>query len=289
MKILKRILRLSFYTLLIVLAAAIGALVVLTKTERGRENLAGIISNMASSGDSKVTVSGIDGIWSGALTVDHVVLEDREGAWLVARKVAVDWSPLALLSKNFSADRIAAERIELARLPVASTEPAKSGSGGLPVSLDIRAIDLPQIALGLSFGIFLMTTFFREVPKDLIDAARLDGCTDLQLLKNVMIPIGLPAINALAVIEFMWTWNSFFFPLVIATKQELMPLSVSIIDFMGRFTFNYELVATTCVINHAPTRYRPAMRITFRRFNSASSGMLPPVASSRVYPSGDGH
>jgi len=148
MKIFRRILRLFFYTLLIVAAAGIGALVVLTKTERGRENLAGIISDMASSGDSKVTVSGVDGIWSGALTVDHVVLEDREGAWLVARKVAVDWSPLALLSKNFSADRIAAERIELARLPVASTEPAKSGSGGLPVSLDIRAIDLPQIALG---------------------------------------------------------------------------------------------------------------------------------------------
>ncbi|MGX9145181.1 translocation/assembly module TamB domain-containing protein [Mesorhizobium sp. 128a] len=148
MKIVKRILRLFLYTLLIVLAAAIGALVVLTKTERGRENLAGIISTMASSGDSKVTVSGIDGIWSGALTVDHVVLEDRDGAWLVARKVAVDWSPLALLSKNFSADRIAAERIELARLPVASTEPSKSGSTGLPVSLDIRAIDLPQIALG---------------------------------------------------------------------------------------------------------------------------------------------
>jgi len=111
---------------------------------------------------------------------------------------------------------------------------------------------LPQIALGLSFGIFLMTTFFREVPKDLVDAARLDGCTDLQLLKNVMIPIGMPAISALAVIEFMWTWNSFFFPLVIATRQDLMPLSVSIIDFMGRFTSNYELVATTCVIMFVP-------------------------------------
>lgn len=111
---------------------------------------------------------------------------------------------------------------------------------------------LPQIALGLSFGIFLMTTFFREVPKDLIDAARLDGCTDLQLLINVMIPVGMPAISALAVIEFLWTWNSFFLPLVIATKQELMPLSVSIIDFMGRFTFNYELVATTCVIMFVP-------------------------------------
>src|SRR3954447_20914217 len=113
MKTLWRVLRIFLYTLLIVVTAAAGALIVLTETERGRDNLAGIVSRLASSDDRQVTVSGIDGIWSGNLSVDHVVLADREGAWLVARKVAVDWSPLALLSKNFRADRIAAERIEL--------------------------------------------------------------------------------------------------------------------------------------------------------------------------------
>ncbi|TPJ15772.1 translocation/assembly module TamB [Mesorhizobium sp. B2-7-3] len=149
MKTVWRILRIVLYTLLIVVAGAIGALVVLTKTERGRDNLAGIISRLASSDDRKVTVSGIDGIWSGNLSVDHVVLEDREGAWLVARKVAVDWSPTALLSKSFSADRIAADRVELARLPVAGTEPpAQSGTTTLPVSIDIKQIELPEIALG---------------------------------------------------------------------------------------------------------------------------------------------
>ncbi|GLS40934.1 translocation/assembly module TamB [Mesorhizobium tianshanense] len=148
MTMFKRILRIVLYTLLIVVAAVVGALVVLTKTERGRENLAGIISTVASTDDQKVTVSGIDGIWSGALRLDHVVLEDRQGAWLVARKVAVDWSPLALLSKNFSAGRIAADRIELARLPVAGTQPSKGGATTLPVSLDIKQIDLPEIALG---------------------------------------------------------------------------------------------------------------------------------------------
>ncbi|RJT41706.1 translocation/assembly module TamB [Mesorhizobium waimense] len=148
MKTFWRILRIVLYTLLIVVAAGVGALVVLTKTERGRDNLAGIISHLASSDDRKVTVSGIDGIWSGALRLDHVVLEDRNGAWLVARKVAVDWSPTALLSKNFSAERIGAERIELARLPAASTQPAQSGATTLPVSIDIKQIDMPEIALG---------------------------------------------------------------------------------------------------------------------------------------------
>lgn len=150
MKTFWRILRILSYTLLVVLAAAIGALVVLTKTERGRANLANMVSSLASTPDRKVTVSGLDGIWSGALRVDHVVLEDREGAWLVAREVAVDWSPLALLSRNFSADRIGVGRIELARLPVASTTPSQSSSGAttLPVSLDIKRIEIPEIALG---------------------------------------------------------------------------------------------------------------------------------------------
>lgn len=150
MKLFKRILRIAAYTLLVILAAGIGALVVLTKTERGRDNLAGLVSSIASSENSKVTVGGIDGLWAGNLTVDHVVLEDGQGPWLVLRKVAVDWSPLALLSKRFSAERVAAGRIELARLPVADPDakPKNSGPISLPVSIDIDKIDLPEIALG---------------------------------------------------------------------------------------------------------------------------------------------
>ncbi|MGB3538246.1 MAG: translocation/assembly module TamB domain-containing protein [Mesorhizobium sp.] len=151
MTIVKRILRVLFYLVVLVVVAAVGALVVLTKTERGRDNLAGLISSVASSDTSKLTVGGIDGIWSGNLTVDHVVLEDRQGPWLVLRKVAVDWSPLALLSKRFSAERVAAGRIELARLPVADPNAKPKNSSGtttLPLSIDVDKIDLPDIALG---------------------------------------------------------------------------------------------------------------------------------------------
>ncbi|SFO30983.1 autotransporter secretion inner membrane protein TamB [Mesorhizobium sp. NFR06] len=148
MKIFWRIVRICLYTLLLLLVMAVGALVVLTGTEGGRQNLAGLISKMASSEDRKVTVSGIEGIWSGALRLDHVVLEDRAGPWMVARKVALDWSPTALLSWNFNADRFAADRIELARLPQPSQQPPQGGSTSLPVSIDVREIDLPEIALG---------------------------------------------------------------------------------------------------------------------------------------------
>ena len=71
---------------------------------------------------------------------------------------------------------------------------------------------LPQTALGLAFGIFLITTFFQEVPREMIQARVIDGCSDLQVLWHVMIPLAMPAITSLALLQFMWAWNSFFFP-----------------------------------------------------------------------------
>lgn len=151
MRIVKRVLRVLFYAVVLAVFCAVGALLVLTTTERGRDNLAGFISDMASSDASKVKIGGIDGIWSGNLTVDHVVLEDGQGPWLVLREIAVDWSPLALLSRRFSAERVALGRIEVARLPVSDPNaPPKNNSGttSLPLSIDIDSIELPQIALG---------------------------------------------------------------------------------------------------------------------------------------------
>ncbi|CAM5437412.1 translocation and assembly module TamB [Aquamicrobium terrae] len=149
LKIVRRIMRVLFFLVLAVVAAGLGALVVLTTPERGRDNLAGIVSSLASTPERKVTIGGLSGIWSGALRLDHVVVADKAGPWLVLRDVAVDWSPSALLSRTFRAERVAVGRIEAARLPQqeeARTEPA--GAFSLPVSVDIQQIDLPDIALG---------------------------------------------------------------------------------------------------------------------------------------------
>ncbi|AMS41668.1 hypothetical protein AA2016_2743 [Aminobacter aminovorans] len=149
MVMLKKILRILRIAVLVVLAFVIGATAVFTLTSKGRENLAGLISSVASTPDQKIRLSGLNGIWSGNLRLDNVVIEDAQGAWLALRGVSVDWSPLALLSRTFRAGRIAADRIELARLPQGGTKKDSSGGGlSLPVSVDIKAIELPEIALG---------------------------------------------------------------------------------------------------------------------------------------------
>ena len=149
MRYFKAIARILRYAIYVTLAFVIGAIAVLTLTERGRDNLAAIVSNLVSSPGRVVKVSGIDGIWSGNLTLQSLVLEDTDGPWLVARNIALDWSPLRLITKTFQADRVYAERIEIARTPKPASEPKEeAGSFSLPVSIDIRQIDLPDIALG---------------------------------------------------------------------------------------------------------------------------------------------
>ncbi|MEW9804845.1 translocation/assembly module TamB domain-containing protein [Mesorhizobium sp. ZMM04-5] len=149
MRLVKLVLRLLRYGIYAALALVVGALAVLTLTERGRDNLAGLISDFASSPGQTVKVAGIDGIWSGELTVASVVLGDRQGPWFVARNVAVDWSPLKLLAATFVADRVHVERIEVARAPLPASKPKEEqGSFSLPVAVDIKKIDLPDVALG---------------------------------------------------------------------------------------------------------------------------------------------
>src|SRR5262245_33395546 len=149
MAIVAQLLRILLYAALVVLAFAVGAVAVYTLTAKGRENLAALISDMASTPDRKVTISGINGIWSGNFTMDQLLLEDSQGPWLAARGVEIDWSPLSLLSRTFNAELVAAKRIEVARLPKPGSQPPENGgSTSLPVDIAIKAISLPDIALG---------------------------------------------------------------------------------------------------------------------------------------------
>lgn len=127
----------------------------LTLTPPGLAKIADIASSMASGPGRTVKISGLSGIWSGALHVDTVDVADARGAWLTLKGLNIDWSPLALLGGQFSASKIEADTVDLARRPEAaeSTAGNAGGSGGpvLPLAVDVKALDLPQIHLGADF------------------------------------------------------------------------------------------------------------------------------------------
>jgi len=92
------------------------------------------------------------------------------------------------------------------------------------------AVFLPY-ALGTPYTIFLMRQFFRGIPQELIDSAKLDGCGDLGVLRRVIVPLSRPVLITAALIAFVFSWNNFLWPLVITNSQSRYLLTVGLANF----------------------------------------------------------
>lgn len=87
---------------------------------------------------------------------------------------------------------------------------------------------LGLIAPGLSapFGVFLMRQFIQTLPTELIEAARMDGCSELGVFTNIILPLAKPGLAVLGIFVFMGQWNAFFWPLIVISSADMMPLTV---------------------------------------------------------------
>jgi ABC-type glycerol-3-phosphate transport system permease component len=91
---------------------------------------------------------------------------------------------------------------------------------------------IPQLIGHNPFYIFLMRQFFRAIPLELSDAARLDGCSDFGIWWRIILPLSKPVIAAVAIFSFQWAWNDLLYPLVyLGGKQELWTLALGLNAF----------------------------------------------------------
>lgn len=114
------------------------------------------------------------------------------------------------------------------------------------------AFILPAIALGLPFGVFLMQSFFQDLPQELANAAKVDGCNEFQTFWRIMLPLAGPAVSSLTVFQFMFTWNAFLMPLLYLQKEELRPIPLGIMFFQGKYTQDVSLIAAGVSIATIP-------------------------------------
>jgi multiple sugar transport system permease protein len=84
-----------------------------------------------------------------------------------------------------------------------------------------------------AFGIFMLRQFFRTLPIELEEAARIDGCSRLGVLVKIVLPLSVPALSTLALIMLLWTWNDFLWPLVAINTESHMTLQVGLSTFQG--------------------------------------------------------
>jgi ABC-type glycerol-3-phosphate transport system permease component len=100
------------------------------------------------------------------------------------------------------------------------------------------SVILLYTALNLPFNVYLMTAFFRSLPPELIEAARMDGASPHQVFRSIMLPMGRPAIATLAVFNVLYVWNEFVFALLLLQSDNVKTLTVGVLQLQGRFTTN---------------------------------------------------
>jgi alpha-glucoside transport system permease protein len=113
----------------------------------------------------------------------------------------------------------------------------------------ILGLVLFHTAFGLPFAIFLLRNFFIGIPRDLLEAARIDGASEVRIFLRLILPLGLPAIASLAIFQFLWVWNDLLVALTFA--RDTQPITVAIFSQMRQFSANIELIAPAAFLSLA--------------------------------------
>ena len=102
------------------------------------------------------------------------------------------------------------------------------------------AIFLPYV-FGAPYTIFLMRQFFRHIPQEVIDAARVDGCSEWRILARIVIPLSKPVLITATLIAFVFGWNNFLWPLIVTNSQSLYVLTIGLANFQSNMNsqWNY--------------------------------------------------
>lgn len=111
---------------------------------------------------------------------------------------------------------------------------------------------LPQINGGLALGLFILRPFFERIPKDLEDAARIDGCGRLGIWWHVALPLAKPALAVVALFTALNVWNEFILAQLVLQSQGLMPLQLGLVKFWGGTQTQYPLLMAGMAISTVP-------------------------------------
>jgi alpha-glucoside transport system permease protein len=127
--------------------------------------------------------------------------------------------------------------VQVALIPVAGL------FGDLGIFGTRLSVILFHVAFGLPFAVFLLRNFFAGIPKELLEAARMDGAGEVRIFLSLMLPLGLPAIASLGIFQFLWVWNDMLIALVFADSRAA-PLTVALQSQARQFGSNIDILAT---------------------------------------------
>lgn len=113
------------------------------------------------------------------------------------------------------------------------------------------ALFLPY-ALGTPYAVFLMRQFFLTIPSEVMEAARLDGCNERQILFRILVPLARPILTTASIIAFVFSWNNFLWPLIATNSTDLQVATVGLANLKSSFGTQWNLVLAGSIITLIP-------------------------------------
>lgn len=107
-------------------------------------------------------------------------------------------------------------------------------------------------SLAQAFGLFYMRQYIMGIPNELMDAARIDGCSEFRIYWQIILPIARPALGVLAILFFTGAWNDYLWPLIVLTSEEMFTLTLAIASFVGPYDVEYGTIMAGSFLGTVP-------------------------------------
>lgn len=114
------------------------------------------------------------------------------------------------------------------------------------------AMILPAFGLSMPFACFMMRSFFKDLPNEIVESAIIDGASKFKTWRHIMLPLTKPAFVSLLIFEFMWSWNDYLLPMLMVYSDQYRTLPLGLMYFQGEYSTNVSLVAAGVTICTLP-------------------------------------
>ncbi|GAB4573095.1 MAG: carbohydrate ABC transporter permease [Anaerolineae bacterium] len=115
------------------------------------------------------------------------------------------------------------------------------------------ALILIHTAFQLGFCTFVLRNFMRTVPGEIMDAARVDGCSEFRIWWQIMLPLSLPSLAALATLEFTWVFNDYLWAIILLSSDSKRPVTAGLATLQGQYVTNWPLITAGALLATLPT------------------------------------
>jgi raffinose/stachyose/melibiose transport system permease protein len=122
----------------------------------------------------------------------------------------------------------------------------------LGLSNTLFALMPPYIAFGIPLQVLVLRGFFRQIPSELVEAARVDGASELSIFFRIMVPLSVPALAALAIIDTLATWNEFLLALVLISEKSSRTVPIGLMQFQGEHASDYTVLMAGVALSIIP-------------------------------------